>query len=235
MKKHLIFLLTMMFAILAGATSTHFPDAALVVQDVNITPVLVSGVTMLGSFVELVPVGALGVYAMVSVPKGGTNIGKPSPKQDKIILFRWSDVVAPVRDINGILIATDLTLNVGAVAIAMYATKGTISFKQTPEGDVDAKAWLQELSFDHPGNSLLIDEFLENNLNEYLGALILPYDATADKTLCGAPEAPLQIEPESMDNKDGNKTSMVVKSVMRGPRAAHYQGVIPTLDTDGGA
>lgn len=234
MKKHLLFLFTLMIALLAGATFGQIPDAALVVQDINITPILVSGTTLIGSFVQLTPVGSLGVYAMVSVPKAGVNIGKPSPKQDKIILFRWSDTVAPVRDENGIVIAGDLTFNDAATAIEMYATKGTISLKQSSEGDIDAKAWLQELSYDHPGNGLLIDEFLENNLNEYLGALILPYDAAADKTLCGAPEAPLQLEPESNDNKDGNKTAIVLKSVMRGPRAAHYQGAIPALDTDGG-
>lgn len=233
MKKHLFFLVALMFAVLAGATASQFPDTSLVVQGFNITPALVSGVSLLCSFVELAPAGALGSYAMISIPKKSSNAGKPSPKKDHIIVFRWSDVSnPPARDAKGILIVDDLVLNTSN-AISMYVTTSELAVKQNQEGDIDAKGWLQEIAASHPGDSLEIDEFLENNLNENLGLLILPFDPVADKKLCGAPEAPLQIEAESTDSKDGNKNVITFKSTMRGPRIAHYQGAIPTLDSGG--
>jgi hypothetical protein len=236
MKKHLLSLFTLMIGLLAGATFAQIPDAALVVQDFNITPVLVTGTTLLGSFLQLAPAGALCTYAMVSVPKKSSNAGAPSPKKDKIVVFRWGDVPAPpARDAKGIVITTDLTLDAAADAIEIYITPGTLSVKQTQEGDIDAKAWLQEISGQHPGDDILIDEFLANNINENLGLIVAPYDAAADKKLCGSPSAPLQIEAESLDDKEGNKNTITFKSTMRGPRIAHYQGAMPTLDTDTGA
>lgn len=236
MKKHLLFLFTLMIGLLAGATFAQIPDAALVVQDFNITPVLVTGTTLVGSFVQLAPAGALCTYAMVSVPKKSSNAGAPKPKKDKIIIFRWSDVATmPVRDPKGVLVTADFVLDPAADAIEVYYTPGTLSAKQNSEGDVDAKAWLQEWIISHPGDSLEIDEFLANNLNENLGTLSIPFDAAEDKKLGGAPEAPLQFEAESTDDKEGVKNVITLKSTMRGPRIAHYQGAIPTLDTDGGA
>lgn len=223
-----------MFAVLAGATASQFPDAALVVQGINITPALISGASFIGSFVELAPAGSLCSYAMISVKKKSSNAGKPSPKQDHIIIFRWSDVKKPVplRDDKGILIVDSLIMDTSN-AISIYVTTSELLVKQNNEGDIDAKAWLQEISASHPGDSLEIDEFLENNLNENLGLLILPFDPAADKKLCGAPEAPLQIEAESTDSKDGNKNVITFKSTMRGPRIAHYRGDVPKLDSGG--
>ena len=236
MKKHLLFLFTLMIGLLAGATFAQIPDAALVVQDFNITPVLVTGTTLVGSFVQLAPAGALCTYAMVSVPKKTANAGKPKSKKDQIIVFKWSDLeTPPARDEKGILIAGDLAFKTGTTASAIYATPSSVKINQKSEGDVDSKATIQQLDFTHPGSELEIDEFLENNLNENLGAMVIPNDTSLAKKLCGDPGAPLQIEFDSNDDNEGDKNAITLKSVMRGPKVAHYTGAIPTLDTDGGA
>jgi len=236
MKKHIIFLLTLMVGVLAGATANQFPDSALLIQDVNITPFLVTGGSLLGSFVQLTPAGVLSTYAMVNIPKKKSNAGAPSPKKDTIIAFKWDDVeTPPKRDDKGILITETFKLKKGTTSSSIYVTPGTIKVNQKSEGDTDAKATVQQIDVVHPGSSLEIDEFLENNLNENLGLLILPYETALAKKLCGAPEAPLQIESDSTDDKDGDKNNITFKSVVRGPRIAHYQGDIPVASTSEGA
>lgn len=230
MKKYIMFLFAMMFSVLLGATASQADGAALMVDGVNVTPFIVGGFSAFGSIVPLAPSGSLCGFAMVSIPKQKANPGKPSPKRSEIIIFRWSDVeTVPIRDEKGIKIEQDFTLKAGTNAISIYATPSEIDLKQTPEGDIDAKGTIQELKFAHPGDGLELQEFLENNLNENLGALVLPFLDTDPKKLVGAPEAPLMLDPESVDNKDGNKNNITLKSVMRGPRVGYYEGAIPTL------
>ena len=172
-------------------------------------------------------------YVLASVPKVGSNPGRPKGKNSQIIIFKWSDVSSnPERDANGIKIAGDLALNVGATAITIYATPSTIKITQSQEGDDDARGFIQQLAFDTPGDSLILEEFLENNPNENLGAIVRYANAEYSKLL-GTLYEPLQFEAEGQDDNDALKTTVTLKSVMRGPRIAHYFGAIPTLDGSG--
>lgn len=179
------------------------------------------------------------LYTPVSVPKTGANPGRPKGKDENIIIVRTSDInVFPSRDENGVksVAGQNLTLKSGAVAIAIYATPSSIKRFDTGEGDPDAKGWINNLEFEHPGDEVALQEFLENNINENLVAISSRRNWTGVK-IHGTIEEPLQFEVDEQDDKDGLKSTIKLKSVMRGPKSMVYLGTKPTLDTDsaGGA
>lgn len=173
-------------------------------------------------------------YILASVPKTGANPGRPRGKNSKIIVFKWDDVLTmPDRDANGVKIANDLVLRAGAQAMYIYATPSTIKINQTNEGDPDAKGFIQSLVFEHPGDELALEEFLENNVNENLGVIVREKASAAYSKLFGTPVEPLQFDVEGQDDNEALKNTITLKSVMRGPRIAHYFGALPSVDGSG--
>jgi hypothetical protein len=176
------------------------------------------------------------MFALASVPKSGSNPGRPRGKNSQIIIFKWDDVLTnPERDANGVKIAGNLVLNSGAHAIEIYATPSTIKINQTNEGDPDAKGFIQSLVFEHPGDELTLMEFLENNVNENLGCIVREKAGATFAKLLGTPVEPLQFDVEGQDDNEALKSTITLKSVMRGPVIAHYFGTMPTLDSGSGS
>lgn len=175
-------------------------------------------------------------YTAVSVPKTGSNPGRPKGKDENIIICRTSDIDKfPNRHENGVKSAEgeNLTLLSGKNAIAIYATPSTIKRYDTPEGDPDGKGWIQNLEFEHPGDEVGLQEFLENNINENLVAFS-SRRGWKNVKLHGTIEEPLQFEVEEQDDNEALKTTIKLKSVMRGPKSMLYEGDKPSLDTDSG-
>lgn len=176
------------------------------------------------------------LYTPVSVPKTGANPGRPRGKDENIIIARTIDILnEAARDANGVQSADgeSTTLKPGASAIVIYATPSTIKRYDTGEGDPDAKGWIQNLEFEHPGDEAGLAEWMENNINENLMAWSSRRNWTSVKQH-GTIEEPLQFEVEEQDDKDGLKSTIKLKSVMRGPKSMIYLGDKPTLDTDSG-
>lgn len=176
------------------------------------------------------------LYVPVSVPKTGANPGRPKGKDENIIIVRTNDILTfPTRDANGVksVALSNLELKPGAKAIAIYATPSSIKRFDTGEGDPDAKGWLNNLEFEHPGDEVGLEEFLENNINENLVAVSSRRNWTGVK-IHGTIEEPLQFDAEQQDDKDGLKTTIKLKSIMRGPKSMVYIGTKPALDTDSG-
>ncbi len=176
-------------------------------------------------------------YVPVSVPKSGANPGRPKGKNPNIIIFRMDDVETfPTRDANGVQseAGKNLALKSGASAIAIYATPSTIKRYDTGEGDPDAKGWIQNLEFEHPGDEVAFEEWKENNINENLGAITYRCDGSAKK-LQGTPCEPLQFEVEEQDDNEALKSKVTLKSLMRGAKSMVYLGDLPALDTDSGS
>lgn len=176
-------------------------------------------------------------YVPVSVPKSGSNPGRPKGKNPNIILFRMNDVETfPARDANGVKseAGANLVLKPGAHAIAIYATPSTIKRYDTGEGDPDAKGWIQNVEFEHPGDAVEFEEWKENNINENLGAITQRCDGSAKKTH-GTPCEPLQFEVEEQDDNEALKSMITLKSLIRGPKSMVYLGDLPALDTDSGS
>lgn len=175
-------------------------------------------------------------YTPVSVPKTGNNPGRPQGKDPNIIIVRTDDILNyPTRDANGVQSAAgqNLTLKPGANAIAVYATPSTIKRFDSIEGEPDGKGWINNLVFEHPGDEVTLQEWMENNVNINLVALSFRRGFTSVK-LHGTIEEPLQFEVEEQDDKDALKSTITLKSVMRGPKSMVYVGTKPTLDTDSG-
>src|SRR5699024_4856437 len=101
------------------------------------------------------------LYTPVSVPKSGANPGRPKGKSPNIMIIRCQDIAHfPVRDDKGVKSAEgeDLTLKEGANYIEIYATPSSIKRMDTGEGDADAKGWISNLEFEHPGDELVFEE-----------------------------------------------------------------------------
>lgn len=175
-------------------------------------------------------------FIAVSIPKTGANPGRPKGKDENIIIVRTSDILTfPTRDANGVksVALSNIVLKATAKAIAIYATPSTIKRMDVGEGDADAKGWIQNLEFEHPGDEVAFEEWKENNINENLVAISSRRGFT-DPRIHGTMDEPLQFEVDEQDDKDGLKTTVKLKSVIRGPKSMRYLGTKPTLDTDSG-
>jgi hypothetical protein len=175
-------------------------------------------------------------YVPVSVGKTGANPGRPKGKDPNIMIIRTSDInVFPARDANGVknVGGQSLTLKEGANAIEIYATPSTIKRFDAIEGEDDAKGWIPNVEFAHPGDEVAFEEWKENNVNENL-VVVTSRRGFTDARIHGTPDEPMQFEVEEQDDKDGLKTTVKLKGIMRGPKSMRYTGTKPTVDTGSG-
>jgi len=174
-----------------------------------------------------------GEYTMVSVPKAGANAGRPRGKRSYIILFRWMDVKTYTRDEKGVKV-TAFAMQEKAKPIAVYATNSTINCYQTSEGDDDARGFIHHVDYETPGAQVELDEFLNNNINENLGAIVLDCSTDGAAKIAGTPCCPLAItKADGQDNKDGCKTTVNLASTIRGNALGHIdKSLIPVTDNE---
>ena len=155
-------------------------------------------------------------YSFVSVPKAGSNAGTPKGKKKYVIIFRWGDVKTYKRDEKGVRV-TEFAMQDGKKPIAVYATPSTLNVYHTSEGDDDARGYIHHLDGEVPGSSVGFSEFLQNNINEELGAIVMNC-AGDDAKVAGTPCTPLYIaKADSQDNKEGDKSTLNLTSSLRGP------------------
>ncbi len=167
----------------------------------------------------------------VSIPKTNANAGAPTPKSPNILLVVASDILTfPTRDAKGVLLTTDLALKPDAKAISLYATPMSISRTDSAEGDPDGKGWLQTVTFAHPGDSLQINEFAQNALNEDWIIITTECSDTTGTRLHGTPCNPMQYTIEEQDNNEGKKKTFTYTQSMRSQyKSAHYPGELPAV------
>jgi hypothetical protein len=171
-------------------------------------------------------------YTNVSVKKVTNNAGRPTAFKNEIIFFDWDDVLTlPARDEKGVKITGNLAMKSGKTAFTIYAIPKTVKAYQTSEGDPDKKGFIQNLEFEHPGDELAISEFLENKINENMGAIVQKADGTG-KRIIGTPGCPLQFTHEGQNDSEAITNVLKFSSLLRGPVIAHYEGELPALDTD---
>ena len=140
------------------------------------------------------------LYAMVSVPKKSSNAGRPKGKMSYIVLFRWEDVKTYTRDEKGVKV-TAFEMMQGKKPIAVYATDSTINIYHSSEGEHD--------------------EFINNNINENLGAIVFGCSGE-DAKIAGTPCTPLKMtKADSQDSKDGDKNTINLASSLRGGTIGH--------------
>lgn len=164
----------------------------------------------------------------VSLPKKN---GSPVAKDPNIILIDVDDVLTwPARNAGGVLISGDLVLKPDAKAIAMYATPSTISRNDVSEGDPDAEGFIQNLSFERPGDDLAFNEFIQNKVQANLIAITTECSDSTGTRLHGTKCCPIKFKYTGTDNKDAKKSMLEFASVQRSKyKMAHYGGAIPVV------
>ena len=173
-----------------------------------------------------------GEYAFISVPRKSNNAGRATGKKNYIVLFRWDDVATFTKDEKGVRV-TAFALQADKKPIGIYATQSTINVYETAEGDDDARGFIQHVDFEHPGSEVEFKEFLNNNVNENLGAIVINC-AGEDCKIAGTPCTPLSISTaEGQDNNGANKTTINLASSLRGDTLGVIaKSLIPLTDDD---
>ena len=173
-----------------------------------------------------------GEYAFISVPRKSNNAGRATGKKNYIYLFRWEDVKTFTKDEKGVRV-TAFALQADKKPIGVYATQSTINIYDTAEGDPDARGFIHHVDFEHPGSEVEFKEFLNNNVNENLGAIVINC-AGEDCKIAGTPCTPLSISTaEGQDNNEANKTTINLASSLRGDTLGVIaKSLIPLTDDD---
>lgn len=173
-----------------------------------------------------------GEYAFISVPRKSNNAGRATGKKNYIYLFRWDDVKTFTKDEKGVRV-TAFAFQADKKPIGVYATQSTINIYDTAEGDPDARGFIHHVDFEHPGSEVEFKEFLNNNVNENLGAIVINC-AGEDCKIAGTPCTPLSISTaEGQDNNEANKTTINLASTLRGDTLGVIaKSLIPLTDDD---
>lgn len=170
-------------------------------------------------------------YTLVSVPRKSVNQGRPTPKKKYVIIFDWADVLSYARDEKNVRV-TDLTFKEGKTPIGVFATSRTINPYSEASGESGQAGYLQHVDFEHPGNDLEFDEFLENNINRELGAIVVPCDGT-DARIAGTPCVPLVMTSTGQDNNEAGKHTVQLVSEMISSVLGHIsKELIPETDNE---
>lgn len=171
-------------------------------------------------------------YSMISVPRKNNNAGRASGKKSYIIIFRWDDVKTFTKDDKGVKV-TAFEFQEEKKPVAVYATDSTINIYHTAEGDDDARGFIHHVDFDHPGSEVEWDEFVNNNVNENLGAIVINCSGD-DCKIAGTPCTPLKMSTaEGQDNNEANKTTVNLASSLRGDTLGHIaKSLIPATDNE---
>lgn len=169
-------------------------------------------------------------YSPVSIPKK-SNGGRTKPKDAKIIIGRINDAeIFPTPDPKGIRIKEPVVMKAGAKMITLEVTPSTISITQPTEGDPDNKGVKPKIEFSRPGSDdVEFEEFLENNINEDLFAIV-QFPVSGIKKIAGYPGNPMQLSAESTDNNEGDTHKVTLESVLRGGRIRFYEAALPAID-----
>lgn len=171
-------------------------------------------------------------YSMISVPRKNNNAGRASGKKSYIIIFRWDDVKTFTKDDKGVKV-TAFEFQEEKKPVAVFATDSTINIYHTAEGDDDARGFIHHVDFDHPGSEVEWDEFVNNNVNENLGAIVINCSGD-DCKIAGTPCTPLKMSTaEGQDNNEANKTTVNLASSLRGDTLGRIaKSLIPATDNE---
>ena len=171
-------------------------------------------------------------YSMISVPRKNNNAGRASGKKSYVYIFRWDDIKTFSKDEKGVKV-TAFEFQEGKKPVAVYATNSTINIYHTAEGDDDARGFIHHVDFDHPGSEVEWDEFVNNNVNENLGAIVINCSGD-DCKIAGTPCTPLKMSTaEGQDNNEANKTTVNLASSLRGDTIGHIaKSLIPATDNE---
>lgn len=162
------------------------------------------------------------------------NPGRPNPKSPYIILFKSEDLDhKPVKSADGITVAVPLVFKTGKKAIEIYATPSTIKAGDKSSGDPDKKGFIHTIEFEHPGSGTEYAQFINDNINESLMAIVVYPDLPFDK-LFGWPGNPLQLNNEQKDDEKEDSNVVKLESLFAGDKVVHFTAAFPDTDQSSG-
>ena len=169
-------------------------------------------------------------YTSVSVKKKSPNAGRPVGKGAYLLVFKWDDIAACERDDKGVKII-DFSFLALKKPIGIYHTASTQNVFQTSTGDDDARGHIHNVDFEVPGTDLEFDEFVENNLNEDLGAISISCDSM-DCKIAGTKGNPLKFTQDNTEDSSKKRGhSIQLKTLIPGSVLGHIsKGAIPLTD-----
>ena len=164
-----------------------------------------------------------------SVPKP-TTVGAGAPSQKKgLVTFMHSDDVLeyPERDENGVKMLGNIVLKAGSKMYELYLTASSQKGSHEIEGEEDNEGFVKKFEGAHPGDSLEVNEFVNNSLGE--GFIIVYGIGCGDSQgkVLGSPCNPMKLKGSYSDDKEGRKhTLMFEQSVKDTNVAGFYDGSI---------
>lgn len=212
-----------------GGFSIHYGS-------VEIMP-MIFGLPMFSlSFLHMLPRGALFMapYVEVDVDKPGPNSGMGGKKKDRILTFKWDDVVTTglTRDDKKIRVVGNLNFKPGKYMTSVYATQDTIKTNDKTQGDSDAKSVNQSVAFRHPGDQVAIEEYKANWMDENCG-IIIQECGSQRMRLYGWPCSPLKLDWEGGSDKDKTGSELTFATAQGGPCVAEYEGTLTLSSVTG--
>lgn len=162
-----------------------------------------------------------------SVPKPAVvGAGAPNPKKGEVSVIYADDILSfPGRDANGVKMVGNIVLKPGAKVHKLYATPTSQKASHTIEGDEDAEQFKLKFEGTHPGDSLEVNEWVQNALGQ--GFIIIYGTSCGSETrkCLGTPCNPMKLKGEFMDDKDGVKHALNFEQY-QGDRllAGYYEG-----------
>ena len=168
----------------------------------------------------------------VNVSKPGINAGLGIKTKDKITFISFEDInfdLFPPRIQDGITIQNDIdaALKQDATPFTVYCTKGTVEVTSNSEGDNDAKGFIQQLVFSHPGSKQEIREFKAKALNDEFIILVEHCNGEATDML-GEPCDGMMMQVNFTSNNDGTASSFTFNK-SKGREIAIYTGAMPNI------
>lgn len=145
-----------------------------------------------------------------SVPKPTVvGAGAPNPKKGLVSVIFASDVLSfPGRDANGVKMVGNIILKPGTKVHTLYETPTSQKASHSIEGDEDAEQFKSKFEGTHPGDSIEINEFVQNALGEGIIVLYGTACGIGPKKVLGDPCNPLKLKGEFTDDKDGVKHTL---------------------------
>ena len=132
--------------------------------------------------------------------------GAPTPKNGLVTIMYSDDVLTfPLRDTNGVVMLGNIVLKANAKMYQLYLTPSTQKGSHEIEGDEDMEGFIKKFEGQHPGDSLEVNEFVQNGLGE--GFIVLYGVGCGDSQgkVLGDPCNPMKLKGSYTDDKDGRK------------------------------
>lgn len=132
--------------------------------------------------------------------------GAPTPKKGLVTIIHSDDVLTfPVRDTNGVLMLGNIVLKGASKMLELYLTPSSQKASHEIQGDEDMESFIKKFEGQHPGDSLEVNEFVQNSLGE--GFIIIYGVGCGDNQgkVLGSPCNPMTLKGTYSDDKDGRK------------------------------